>query len=325
MSDRATAKTARLLVQQVEYEADRVLSLSLVDSEGQDLPAWEPGAHIDLVLPSGLIRQYSLCGDPNDRTSYRIAVLREENGRGGSEEIHSTNLVGKFLGVRGPRNNFNLIPAKEYLFIAGGIGITPILPMLRQATATETPWRLVYGGQSRTSMAFLTEIAASQGGDIDVVVQQERGFPDLPSIVATASSSTAVYCCGPAGMLQAVEDNCRRYLPAGALYLERFSAAPPAVRAIAQKTDAPFEIELRRSGKVLEVPTDRTVLSVLQEAVPSMVSSCEEGYCGTCQTIVVDGVPDHRDSYLSEEERALGDCMMVCVSRAKTPRLVLDL
>jgi ferredoxin-NADP reductase len=325
MNDQATQWNGLLLVRQASWEAEGVLGLTLVAPDGQPLPGWEPGAHIDVVLPSGLVRQYSLCGDPADRTAYRIAVLREEDGRGGSAEIHATNLVGRQVRVRGPRNNFRLEPADRYLFIAGGIGITPILPMIRRAEATSTPWRLVYGGRSRSSMAFLAEITSRSGGDIDLVPQDERGLPDLDAVLRAADPGTEVYSCGPGGMLQAVEECCSRLLSPGALHLERFAAGPVGPAPAEEAENTAFEVELRHSGVVLTVPADRTVLEVVREAVPSMLSSCEEGYCGTCETKVLDGTPDHRDSYLTPEEQEACASMMVCVSRAKTPRLVLDL
>src|SRR5882757_9247001 len=172
-----------LLVRAARCEADGVLSLELVDLAGADLPAWRPGAHLDLHLPSGLVRQYSLCGDPQDRRTYRVAVLREVAGRGGSAEVHDTALVGKVLTVGGPRNHFELVEATCYVFIAGGIGITPILPMVAAVAERGVKWRLHYGGRTRASMAFVDTLAMQSGGDLELIPQDEFGHPDLATIL----------------------------------------------------------------------------------------------------------------------------------------------
>lgn len=209
-------RTARrsLLVVHARWEARSVVSLTLVDESGEDLPAWSPGAHIDLVLPSGLIRQYSLCGDPNDRTSYTIAVLREEAGRGGSAEVHDTALVGRTLDVRGPRNHFALHPAPEYVFLAGGIGITPILPMIRAASACGAPWTLHYGGRDLAHMAFREHLRRLYPGRVRIVPQDQEGMLDLDAVVAAAPASAAFYCCGPGPMIAAAERACAACSPA---------------------------------------------------------------------------------------------------------------
>jgi ferredoxin-NADP reductase len=310
-----------LLVREMRWEADGIMSLVLADASGVSLPRWAAGAHVDLVLPSGLVRQYSLCGDPGDLSSYRIAVLREQNSRGGSREIFDTPLLGRRVIVHGPRNHFSLEPASAYLFIAGGIGITPILPMLRVADATDAVWTLVYGGRSRSTMAFLSEISESMHGEIHLVPQDELGFPDLGKAISAAGQS-AIYCCGPPGLLDAVQAICEEQRLSHRLHLERFVAPDNVPNGLPMEG---FEIELRRSGKTLRVPADRSVLSVLRDVVPTALSSCEEGYCGTCEVGVLEGVPDHRDSVLSDSERAANKSMMTCVSRAKTPRLVLDI
>lgn len=315
---------SELLVQQVAWEADGVVSLRLVHADGRDLPSWKPGAHVDLILPSGLIRQYSLCGDVNDRKSYRLGVLREPASRGGSKEIHETALVGRLITVRGPRNHFELTDAKRFLFIGGGIGITPMLPMVAEASRRNVPWTLVYGGRSRKTMAFLDEIAAFRGGEVDIVPEDERGFPDLDAILKAATSDTDVFACGPPAMLSAIEERCQQYLAPGVLHIERFTA-PEGAAEVEEGENTTFEVELARRGITLTVPPDKTLLKVIREAVPTVLYSCEDGYCGTCETRVLEGVCDHRDTILSEEERAANNIIMICVSRSKSPKLVLDI
>jgi ferredoxin-NADP reductase len=221
--------------------------------------------------------------------------------------------------VRGPRNNFPLAPSPRYLFIAGGIGITPMLPMVRAAVAARAEWQLVYGGRQRSSMAFLDELAG-HGERVRVWPQDEAGFLPLDELLGQPQPDTLVYCCGPEPLLSAVERGCAGW-PRGALHVERFVAKPLTEPV---RTEA-FEVRLASSGLTLTVPVDRSILSVVEEAGVGVLSSCGEGTCGTCETPVLEGVPDHRDSVLDAEQREAGDCMMICVSRSCTPRLVLDL
>jgi ferredoxin-NADP reductase len=314
-----------LVVAQTRQEAEGVLSLRLVHPAGEDLPSWEPGAHLDVLLPSGLLRQYSLCGDPNDLAAYRIAVLREPNGRGGSAEIHDTPLVGRELQVRGPRNHFPMVSAPRYLFIAGGIGITPILAMARKVANDGPPWRLAYGGRTRASMAFVDELLALPNGQVELVPQDERGLLPLEDILSSEAPDTAVFCCGPEPMIRAVEDACSRHLLPGGLHVERFAAASTAPPFPEPSSTDTFEVELRRSGATLTVPPNRTLLEVVRDVVPGALSSCEEGFCGACETTVLEGVPEHHDTILTDEERVKCGTMMICVGRSCTPRLVLDL
>lgn len=298
--------------------ADGVVALTLRDPHGRPLPPWAPGAHIDLVLPEGTVRQYSLCGDPADRDSWRVAVLREPAGRGGSRYVHEQLSEGTKLTLGGLRNKFALLDSPGYLFIAGGIGITPILPMLAAAEASGARWRLLYGGRSRSSMAFLPELER-YGDRVVIAPQDEVGLLDLPGWLGSPQDDVHVYCCGPEPLLLAVEENCRHWAP-GTLQVERFHPKSPEAPAAGS-----FEIELAGSGRVLPVPADRSVLDVLEEAGVPILSSCREGTCGTCETVVLDGVPEHRDSLLTDDEQAANDLMYVCVSRARSPRLVLDL
>lgn len=318
--------TRTLLVKQVRAEAADVISITLVDPDGDDLPPWQPGAHLDLTLPSGLIRQYSLCGDPADRGSYTIAVLREVNGRGGSVQLHDTALVGKVVDVRGPRNHFELRPAPFYLFLAGGIGITPILAMIREVARQGSGWRLLYGGRDRRHMAFADDVVALGPDNARILPQDRHGLLDLETAIAQTPADAVVYACGPEGLLRAAEDACRRADPVRVLHLERFtseSSGSGAAREIG--TGEPFEVELRRTGVSLVVPSDRTLLSAVLDVAPTTPYSCEDGYCGTCETRVLEGTPDHRDDILTPEDRAKGDTMMICVGRSKSAKLVLDL
>lgn len=314
-----TKNAQQLVVRRATWEADGVMSLELVDGHGGELPGWEPGAHLDLVLPSGRVRQYSLCGDPDDPSRYRIAVLREPNGRGGSAEIHDTALVGRVVELRGPRNRFSLEPASTYLFIAGGIGITPILPMVAAAEEAGTPYRVVYGGRSLASMAFRDELP--RGEQVRLVAEDTDGRPDLATLVKETPQGAAVYACGPAGMLDALAEVCTR---AGReLCLERFEGDGAASAEAA--SGGSFEVELRRTGATVRVGADELMLDKIREVCPGLTTSCEEGFCGTCETAVLEGIPEHHDTILNEKEREAGKTMMVCVGRSKSSRLVLDL
>ncbi|MGW3994984.1 PDR/VanB family oxidoreductase [Amycolatopsis sp. NPDC004772] len=301
--------TLELVVDRKDDVADGVVALTLRFPGGEPLPLWEPGAHLDLVLP-GFVRQYSLCGNPADRTAYVVAVLREPDGRGGSAYVHDKLSTGDRVSVSGPRNHFALVEASRYLFIAGGIGITPILPMLDRAG---DDWQLVYGGRTLSSMAFTTELAA-HGDRVSFRPQDEHGLLDLPSLLTDVRAGTAVYCCGPEPLLAAVEA-----LKPADLHVERFTASSD----LGERTA--FEVELASSGRVLPVPADRSIIEVVEEAGVMVLSSCREGTCGTCETGVLGGEPDHRDSVLTADERLENEVMMLCVSRACSPRLVLDL
>ncbi|WP_409329646.1 PDR/VanB family oxidoreductase [Trujillonella humicola] len=297
--------------------ADGVVGVVLEHPEGAELPAWTPGAHVDLLLAPDLVRQYSLCGSPADRSRWRLGVLLDPGGRGGSRHVHEQLQVGSRLRVRGPRNHFPLVSAQSYVFVAGGIGITPILPMIAEAEGAGADWTLVYGGRRRGSMAFVDELAR-YGDRVVLRPEDEYGLLDLPAVLAPRPG-TVVYACGPEALLQAVEQQCASW-PPGSLHVERFAARP--VEAGAESTS--FEVVCQRSGITVTVPADRSILEVVQEAGVSALSSCLEGVCGTCETPVVEGTPDHRDSLLSDEEKEAGDYMMICVSRSRSPRLVLD-
>ncbi|MFE7442602.1 PDR/VanB family oxidoreductase [Streptomyces chartreusis] len=304
-----------LLVRRMTWEADGVLSVELARPDGKPLPAWTPGAHLDLHV-GGFVRQYSLCGDPADPTAYRLGVLNEPSSRGGSRHVHTKLRPGQTVRAVGPRNHFALEPATSYVFLAGGIGITPILAMARRAERDGVPYRLIHGGRSRASMAFGAELSALTG-DVTLVPQDEHGHPDLAAALRDLPADALVYCCGPEPLLRAVEEAC----PTGQLRVERF-AAPVVER---DGDDTAFEVECRRSGVTLNVDVGTSVLEAAENAGLAVASSCRDGICGSCETRVLAGTPDHRDFLLSEAERATGETMMLCVSRCASDRLVLDL
>lgn len=307
---RLATVTRRVLVTERTEPAEGVVRLRL---EGTGLPAWQPGAHVDLVLPSGLVRQYSLCGDPAETDTYTVATRLIEDGRGGSREVHEQLHVGTEIEIRGPRNRFPLVEAPAYVFVAGGIGITPVLPMLRAAEAAGADWRLLYCGRSRATLPYVDEVEKlGGGGRVTVVTEDASGRPDL-GFLTGIPEETVVYCCGPEGLMEAVATA----LPEGRTpHLERFSPAATA-------GGGPFEVELRRSGRTLTVAPDQSVLAAVRGQVPGVAYSCEQGFCGTCQQRVLEGEIDHRDELLTDAERA--GSMLICVSRCAGERLVLDL
>ncbi|BCJ57244.1 PDR/VanB family oxidoreductase [Micromonospora endophytica] len=306
-----------LRVESMTVEAEGVLTLVLVDPDGGRLPEWTPGAHVDLWLPE-VVRQYSLCGDPDDRSRYVVAVLQAPDSRGGSEYIHRLLRPGDRVEVGGPRNHFALRPAKEYLFIAGGIGITPILPMIREADRRGAPWRLVYGGRSRRSMAFLERLRG-YGDRVLVWPEDEQGLLDLDTALAANDDGLAVYCCGPAGLIAAVESRCATW-PTDAVNFERFTA-----RDLSALSSAPVTVTCARSQLTLEVSAAESILDALEAAGVGVANACRDGVCGSCEVAVLAGTPDHRDSIRSGAELDDTTSLAVCVSRARTPELVLDI
>ncbi|MEV3990871.1 PDR/VanB family oxidoreductase [Streptomyces sp. NPDC049837] len=304
---RSSTARRRVLVTERTTPAEGVVQLRL---EGTGLPPWEPGAHLDLVLPSGLVRQYSLCGDPAETDTYTVATRLVEDGRGGSREVHEQLHEGTEVEIRGPRNRFPLVESPAYVFVAGGIGITPVLPMLRAVRATGADWQLLYCGRSRATMPFLDEV--EKLGKVTVVAEDEAGLPDL-AFLDDVPAEAVVYCCGPDGLMDAVAGR----LPEGRrLHLERFTPTASA-------PGGAFEVELRRSGRTVAVAADQSVLAAVRAQVPHVSYSCEQGFCGTCQQRVVEGEIDHRDELLTDDERH--DTMLICVSRCRGERLVLDL
>ncbi|GAA2062133.1 cytochrome P450/oxidoreductase [Williamsia deligens] len=300
--------------------AEGVVELTLTDPAGGSLPEWAPGAHAELLLSPGLTRHYSLCGDPADRSMWTVAVLREQDSRGGSAFVHDELSEGAAVQVTGPRNHFALVPSPRYLFIAGGIGITPIRTMIAAAQAAGAEWSLVYCGRSRSTMAFVDEFK----GDDRVTVwarDEHENRLDLDALLGEPRSDTLVYCCGPVGLIDAVEKKCASW-PDESLHLERFVATQ--VEAPEGALDS-FEIECTESGVTVTVPEGTSMFDAVEEAGVDVMGSCMEGICGTCQAEVLDGTPDHRDSVLTRAERERGDTVMLCVSRSLSKKLVLDL
>lgn len=310
----------------VTDEADGVIAITLVDPGGDELPAWSPGAHLEIHTPSGLVRQYSLCGDPANSHEYRVSVLREEEGRGGSKELHDTELVGRSITSTAPRNHFELRSSPKHLFIAGGIGVTPILAMVA-AMPPDADYTVLYGGRSRASMAFVAELSEHAGARLTLIPHDEAGLIDVEAAIEGLDADTTIYCCGPSPLIAEVERCVAAYAPASPLHFERFAASEGAAaeRAALARTDVAFEVELRRSGVTETVGADQRVLDVVLKHQRLFDYSCEEGHCGSCWVKVLDGEVDHRDDdLLTAEERASNTEMYVCVSRAKGPKLVLD-
>ncbi|MET9260679.1 PDR/VanB family oxidoreductase [Amycolatopsis sp. NPDC004079] len=308
-----------LRVHRTTWLADRVTQVELRDPEGKPLPGWEPGAHLSLHLPNGLVREYSLCGDPADTHAWTVAVLREESSRGGSAWVHERLTAGSVLPVEGPRNTFELHDAPEHLLIAGGIGVTPILAMARKLANDSAPWSMLYCGRSRAGMAFLDELSGLGGDRLEVHADDEHGGPpDLAARLAGLAPGTVVHCCGPEPLLRAVE----AALPeTAALRVERFRA--PEAPAAAPGTG--FDVVCAGSGTRVSVAADESIVDALGRTGISVPTSCREGVCGTCETKVLSGEPDHRDFVLDDDEKAIAGTMMLCVSRCRSAELVLDL
>ena len=312
----------KLRVASVQAEARDVMRIELADPQGGALPPFTPGAHLTLHLPNGLQRQYSLAGDSRQRERYVLGVGRAAGSRGGSDYVHAALRTGTELACSAPANNFPLAEdAPRHLFVAGGIGITPILSMIRWCEAQGRPWKLVYAARSRVRMGFYEELRAF-GGRVRFHCDDEHGGPlDVAALMADVEPGTHVYCCGPAPLMEAVRAH-GGHLGENALHFEWFSA--PATSA-AQAAEGGFEIELKRSGTCLQVPPEQSILEVLEAHGHEVPFSCREGLCGTCETAVCEGEPDHRDYVYPPAQRESLRTMLVCVSRAKSARLVLDL
>ena len=299
-----------------------VVALDLVAPNGRDLPAWTPGSHIDLRVAPETERQFSLCGDPADRGTWRVAVLREAAGRGGSVAAHEGIAVGDRVRVRGPRNHFTFEPAaaRSPVFVAAGIGITPIRPMVEAAARAGLDWRLLYAGRSRSTMAFAADLQSLAPGRVTLYAADEGARLDLPSVVGHLPESAELYVCGPLRLMEELEPLTAGW-PDGRLHSEHFVA-----REFGDPVwPDPFDVELAARGETVTVPPDRSILDVLDDAGVLVPSSCRRGTCGSCETPVLDGEVEHRDSVLTPAEQADSLTMMVCVSRAAGPRLFLDL
>lgn len=310
-----------LRVTGVAAEARDVLRLELSDAAGRELPEFAPGAHIVLHLPNGIARQYSLVNDWRERHRYVLGVGRAPASRGGSEYVHTALRTGTEIICSAPSNNFHLAPdASHYVFIAGGIGITPILSMIRWCEAMGKSWELVYAARSRPRMAFYEELSAYRSRVRFHCDDEQDGSLPVAHLMAGVPEHAHVYCCGPAPLMEAVK-GAPTAVPPQALHFEWFSAAAQEAPAAA----AGFWIDLQRSGQSFLVPPDQSILEVLEHNGHEVPFSCREGLCGTCETPVCGGEVDHRDYVYPESQRAGLQSMLVCVSRARSQRLVLDL
>lgn len=304
-------------------EADGVCRFDLVTQDGSALPAFSAGAHIDVHVAPGLIRQYSLSNDPSERDRYRIAVLREPASRGGSAGMHESVRAGDLLRVSEPRNHFPLVEAPRSLLLAGGIGVTPILAMAHALHAQGRSFEMHYCGRSASRMAFLEELRSA--GFAGSVVLHADDVPaqkfDAEAVLARPESDTHLYVCGPNGFMDHVLETARRNgWPEAQLHREYFAGAVTTL-----ESDGCFEVRVASSGLSCQVPAGKTVIEVLAAHGVEVPTSCEAGICGTCLTRVVEGTPDHRDSFLTDAERAANDQFTPCCSRAFSPLLVLDL
>ncbi|EKS29670.1 PDR/VanB family oxidoreductase [Afipia felis] len=309
----------RVRVVAVGYPAADVMTFDLQQADGRSLEPFAPGAHIDVQIPGGPVRQYSLCGKAVASGPYTIAVKKEPESRGGSSGMHERIEIGTLLSIGGPRNHFPLASGSHpNLFIAGGIGITPITAMITELNEQNQDWTLHYCARSERHATFYPELTKLAPERVHTHFS-EKPILDIDALVKQQSPDTHIYCCGPKPLMEAVARATSAW-PKEQVHFEWFSAPE-----INNGPNTTFEVELKRSGVVLTVPPDRTILQVLRDNGYHVDSACEEGVCGTCETVVISGEPEHRDALLSEEERAGNKTMMICVSRAKSSRLVLNL
>lgn len=309
-------------VSRVDTIADRVKAIRLEPVDRSPVAAWPPGAHLDIRIDSATVRQYSLCNDRSETHGYMVGVLLDPASRGGSAAMHQL-AEGDTVEVRGPKNNFELVPASRYIFFAGGIGITPIVPMIRHAADSGIPWSLVYGARNRPALAFQSELESIPGGALRFVPEDTHGRINFEDELSQVEPSAAIYACGPTPMLDALTAACASLGIESQLHMERFTGSGDV--PVHQPADTAFEVELARTGVTVKVESDQTIVDAVLPMRPDLPYSCLEGYCGTCETKVLTGVPEHRDEYLSEAQRATNATMLICVGRAKAGRLVLDL
>jgi ferredoxin-NADP reductase len=316
-----------LRVSQMTWEADGVVSVRLARIESDDpLPAWEPGAHIDVYVPDGATRQYSLCGDPDDLSSWQIAVLREPEGRGGSAYIHDQLRVGDRLLVTRPKNNFALEDATYHALVAGGVGITPMMPMAEHLAREGRPFHLTYGGRTRGSMAFRSRLAAL-GDRVTFLAEDQDGRPDLDTLVKELPDGGLVYVCGPVGLLRAVQSAAETVhgVDQDVVRFELFSRTGVEPTRTAALDADDYELVLTRSGHTLRLSPEANILEVVLALGVDVDNDCRDGICGSCITPVRSGTVDHRDLVLTKKEQAAMDRMLICVSRPTCPRLELEL
>ena len=321
----STAPTLQVRVARKAAEAQDIVTLELVAADGAALPAFSAGSHIDVQLPNGFTRQYSLCNDPQETHRYQIGVLRDAASRGGSAAVHDLVKEGDVLTISAPRNHFGLAhEAKKHLLLAGGIGVTPILCMAERLANTGGDFAMHYATRAPERTAFRQRIAASAFA-ARVQFHYDNGDAaqklDLQALLSQPEAGTHLYVCGPKGFMDAVLNTARAAgWPEAQIHYEFFGA-----EVAKSDSDASFEIKLASSGRIVMVPKDQTVVQALAAAGVDIMISCEQGVCGTCLTRVLEGVPDHKDSYLTPEEQAANDQFLPCCSRAKTEQLVIDL
>ena len=314
---RSTDQPLRLRLQRITYAAADINLYEFRSPEGAQLPAFAAGAHVDLHLPNGLTRQYSLSNSQDERDRYVIGVKKDASSRGGSRCVHEQLRVGMIVPVGAPRNNFPLHEeATHSVLIAGGIGITPIACMVRRLRDRGLSWELHYSARRREEAAFLDQLGAQH---VQLHIDEERGgaFLDIQAIVRHADTNAHLYCCGPAPMLDAFE-SAALGRPPGQIHVERFSPAKAA-------GGGAFFVELAKSGRRIFVEPGQSITDALRSHGVEVQTSCEQGICGTCETRVLAGRPDHRDELLSDSEKAANDVMMICCSGSKDDLLVLDL
>ncbi|CAD5106221.1 PDR/VanB family oxidoreductase [Zestomonas carbonaria] len=312
-----------LVVRKREEQGEGVVILDLADPTGKPLPTFEAGAHVDIHVKPGLVRQYSLCGDPANVAVYRLGVLKDPASRGGSVAVHELLQEGREVLIGAPRNHFPLaIGASRSILIGGGIGITPMIAMAHALAAADSPFELHYCGRSRSRTAFLDELdradfAACVHPHFDD--EEEAQKLDLPAVLGAPQAGVHVYVCGPAGFMDWVIDGARK-----AGYAEEHIHREYFQVEVDASGDA-FEVVASRSGKTVQVAEGQSILDALAEVGIKVEKSCEQGVCGTCLCDVLEGEPDHRDVYLTDEEKEAGDQILVCCSRAKSKKLVLDI
>ncbi|MET0981480.1 MAG: PDR/VanB family oxidoreductase [Telluria sp.] len=311
-------------VEKKTQEAQDIVSFELASADGKPLPPFSAGSHIDVHVGAGLVRQYSLCNDSTESHRYQIAVLRDPDSRGGSVAVHENVNVGDLIQISEPRNHFPLAHAGHYLLLAGGIGVTPILCMAERLAKIGASFEMHYCSRSPERTAFRERIQAAPFAD-RVQLHFDNGAPgqklELDKVLAAASPGTHIYVCGPAGFIEFVTGSARSHgWPADRVHLEYFGAAPQDTTG-----DTAFEVTIASSGQRYTIPADKSVCAALLEHGIDIPISCEQGVCGTCITRVLEGTPDHRDVYFTDEEKALNDQFTPCCSRARTKLLVLDL
>jgi ferredoxin-NADP reductase len=320
-----SSSMSQLRLHSVAYKADGVLEFELRDPAGSLLPSADPGAHIDLHLPDGLVRSYSLCNVAHNTNRYVIAVGLDANSRGGARYLHEKARVGSIIQITGPRNSFQLNEAApRSLLIAGGIGITPLWSMAQRLSLLGRPWEMFYAARSRRTAAYVGELerlAHSSGAALRLHFDDVEGGPaELGALLRGVDTGTHAYCCGPGPMIEAFRAAAKPRLNDEQVHVEYFKAAKRA-----ECSGESFNIRLRRSGAVLRVNADKSILDTLLDAGVDIPYSCMEGICGSCQLKVTEGIPDHRDSILSDRQRAANDVIVACCSRSKSDLLVLDL